>query len=123
MKFRPSDIAYALILLAALAATGWGMLRARAWAFATYEGDQSQVEWEDWREDVKKNAANPAYVQRRMPKSPEPPALVLMRDYFPICMAGALGLTGVLVGTFLFFVRGASNQAQPYADPSAPEEP
>jgi len=122
VKFRLSDLFYATILLAALAATGGGMLRARAWAFATYGGDQSQVEWDEWREDVKKNTENPTYVKRRMPKSVEPPALVLMRDYFPICMAGALALTGVLVGTLLFFVRGAASQNRAFLDRSPPED-
>jgi hypothetical protein len=123
VKLRPSDLLYAAIFLAALAATGWGMLRARAWAFATYGGSESQVEWEEWREDVKKNAENPAYVKRRMPKSVEPPALVLMRDYFPVCMAGSLALTGVLAGAFLFFIRGAASPSQPFVDRTAPDDP
>ena len=122
MKLRPADAIYVLILLVALGATGWGMLRARDWAFATYGGTESQVEWDDWREDVKKNADNPAYVKRRMPKSVEPPALKLMRDYFPICMAVALSLTGVLAATFLFFIRGAFSQREPFVDRSPPED-
>ena len=46
-------------------------------------------------------------VKRREPKSLEPPALVLMRDHFAVCLGLALLLSTVLFGTFMFFVRGA----------------
>jgi hypothetical protein len=122
VKLRLSDLIYLIILLVALTATGWGMVRARAWAFQTYSGSESQIEWDDWREDVKKQADNPTFTKRRMPKSDQPPALVLLRDYFPICLTIALALTGVLTATFLFFVRGAISQSQPFVDRSPPEE-
>jgi hypothetical protein len=107
LKLRASDSLYLLVLLAALVATGWGLMRARQWAFDVYGSPQSQTEWDNWRSDVEKHVERPATVQRRVPKSQEPPALVLMRDYFPICFVGAMGLTAVLTGTFLLFVRGA----------------
>jgi hypothetical protein len=46
-------------------------------------------------------------VKRRPPKSPQPPALLLMRDYFGVCLALAIVLSSVLFATFMFFVRGA----------------
>jgi hypothetical protein len=107
LKLRASDFLYLAVLLTALFATGWGLVHARQWAFDVYGSQQSQTEWDDWRSDVQKQVDRPATVQRRVPKSQEPPALVLMRDYFPICFAGAIGLTAVLTGTFLWFVRGA----------------
>jgi hypothetical protein len=55
-------------------------------------------------------AEQPSTVKRRAPKSAEPPALVLMRDYFAVCLALAIVLSTVLFGTFMFFVRGALQQ-------------
>ena len=52
-------------------------------------------------------AEQPYPVKRRVPKSAEPPALVLMRDYFAVCLAIAVVLSSVLFGTFMVLVRGA----------------
>ena len=56
---------------------------------------------------MKKMADEPNVVQRRAPKSAEPPALVLMRDHFAACLAIAVLLSSVLFGTFMVLVRGA----------------
>ena len=69
---------------------------------------QAQAEWDAWREDAKKMAEEPGPVKRRVPKSAEPPALVLMRDHFAVCLGLArCCCRRVLFGTFMFFVRGA----------------
>jgi len=52
-------------------------------------------------------AEQPSVVKRRAPKSAQPPALVLMRDYFAVCLGGALVLSTVLFATFMMLVRGA----------------
>jgi hypothetical protein len=52
-------------------------------------------------------------VKRREPKSAEPPALVLMRDHFAVCLSLAVVLSSVLFGTFMFFVRGALTSPGP----------
>ena len=43
---------------------------------------QSIADWKSWQEDVRHQQTDPGPVARRVPKSDEPPALVLMRDYF-----------------------------------------
>ena len=42
----------------------------------------AQTQWNTFREDVVQQTQQGASVQRRVPKSVEPPGLVLMRDYF-----------------------------------------
>jgi hypothetical protein len=122
MSLRSSDWILIALFVAALAAATWGMFAGRRWAMETYGGVQAQGQWDNWRDDVKQHASAPAPVRRKVPASVEPPALVLMRDYFPICLVGALGLTAVLAGTFLFFVRGAlRSPSQPFVDCSSPE--
>ena len=84
-----------------------GLIYGRMQALATYGTEQAQSDWDQWRDEAKQMAEGTGPVQRRVPKSAEPPALVLMRDYFPICVIGSLLLTTVLFGTFMVFVRGA----------------
>jgi hypothetical protein len=90
-----------------LAAVIGGMVHVRGMAMEIYGTPQAQAEWDAWRDDAQKMADDPSVVQRRAPKSVQPPALVLMRDYFAVCLGGAVLLSSVLFGTFMIFVRGA----------------
>jgi hypothetical protein len=87
------------------------MVRVRAMAIEVYGTVEAQAEWNTWREDATKMAEQPSVVKRRAPKSAQPPALVLMRDYFAVCLGGALVLSTVLFGTFMMLVRGAFGRA------------
>jgi hypothetical protein len=84
-----------------------GVSYMRLVAMAVYGTAEAQTEWDVWRTDAKKLAEQPYPVKRRVPKSVEPPALVLMRDYFGVCLAVAVVLSSVLFGTFMMLVRGA----------------
>jgi hypothetical protein len=96
-------VAYFAVI--ALVVVGVGYMRNVA--MAVYGTPQAQTEWDTWREDVKELEKQPYPVKRRVPKSAEPPALVLMRDYFRICLTVAIVLSSVLFGTFMVLVRGA----------------
>ena len=89
-------------ILAAIAYVAWiaAILSlafgARRSVLDTLATPQAQAEWDHWRAAAKDlNEHGP--VQRRVPKSVEPPALVLMRDYFGTVLAA-----GGLFGTLLF---------------------
>jgi hypothetical protein len=97
--------------VAMLAGVVGGMLHLRAEAMAVYGTAKAQSEWDAWREDAKKMAEQPSVVKRRAPKSAQPPALVLMRDHFAVCLSLALVLSTVLFGTFMVLVRGATSKA------------
>jgi hypothetical protein len=101
------SLAWLLAYLAILAIVIGGVFYGRAQALAIYGSQEAQTEWDAWREDAKKMTTGPGPVKRRAPKSIQPPALVLMRDYFNICLAGAVLLTSVLFGTFMVLIRGA----------------
>ncbi len=69
---------------------------ARRAALDTLSTPEAQAQWDQWREAAKTlNEHGP--VQRRVPKSDQPPALVLMRDYF-----GTMLTAGGLFGSLLF---------------------
>jgi hypothetical protein len=67
---------------------------------------QSLADWRTWREDVRQQLTQGGPVERRMPKSEEPPALVLWRDYFGVIVAGAVLFTSVLCWVIAWFVMG-----------------
>lgn len=117
MKVRALDL---ILFVAMIAAVVGGLLFARQRAIAIYGGKSAQTEWDAWREDAKELSHGPGPVIRRTPKSAEPPALKLMRDYFAVCLALSLLLSSVLFITTLAFLRGAL-AAKPFVDRSLPE--
>jgi hypothetical protein len=63
-------------------------------------------EWQTWREAERKQQSGPKVVERRVPKSDEPPALVLMRDFFAVLMVGALVFSSMLYWIIAWFITG-----------------
>ena len=110
MKWTAENLGWLLAYIAVLALVAGGVFYGRQQALATYGSAQAQAEWDTWREDAQKMSKGSGPVTRRAPKSAEPPALVLMRDYFAVCLAGAMLLTSVLFGTFMVLIRGAWSQ-------------
>jgi hypothetical protein len=107
VKASAGTVIWLLMYVAMLAAVIGGMLHVRGVAMEMYGSPEAQAQWNAWRDDAQKMAAEPSVVQRRAPKSAQPPALVLMRDHFAACLAIAVVLSSVLFGTFMILVRGA----------------
>src|SRR5437870_12127473 len=72
------------------------MIRTRHSTLAQLSSPRSISEWQAWRNDERDNQSKQGPVERRVPKSDEPPALVLMRDYFRVLMVGALLFSSLL---------------------------
>ena len=119
MKFSVANLLWAIAYLAVMAAVGGAMLQLRSDVSAAYGTEAAQTEWDDWRQDAKKMSSGTGPVKRREPKSAEPPALVLMRDHFAVCLGGSLLLSSVLFGTFMIFIRGALATAPPTPTPGS----
>jgi hypothetical protein len=117
MNFRLLDL---LIFLTMIAAVIGGLFVARRQAFVVYGDRAAQTEWDAWREDAKELSKGTGPVARRAPKSASPPALVLMRDYFGVCLILSVLLSSVLFATTLAFIRGTFTTA-PFVDRSPPE--
>ena len=92
--------------IAMLVAVVWWFFAARDWARVELTKPESTAAWETWREDVQANQSRPAPVQRRVPKSLEPPALVLTRDYFSVSLTGAVLFSSLLYWVIAWFVTG-----------------
>ena len=84
-----------------------GLFWVRRGVLATFSTPESRADWQSWREDVRRQKTNPGPVERRVPKSDEPPALVLMRDYFGVSFAGAVFFTSLLYWIVAWFITGA----------------
>ncbi len=95
------------LYLATMAGLVYWLAEARGWALTTLDNPQAQAHWLEWKTAAAGDQDQPSLVARRIPKSDNPPALILFRDSFP----GIL-VTCLVLGTFLFcfmmvLVRGA----------------
>ena len=97
-----------LFLVLVAVATVSALFAARHRALDVYSTAKAQGEWQTWRTDVAAGRDPQAgSVARRVPGSSEPPALVLMRDYFPVCLVGAVVFATLLAGVLCWFASGA----------------
>ena len=94
---------YVVILALIVAA----LFQARRTAVRQLSTPSSVANWQKWRDDVRRAQDHPGPVQRRVPKSSEPPALVLMRDYFAVSLVGAILFCSTLYWVIAWFVSGA----------------
>lgn len=67
---------------------------------------QRQTDWDVFRTDMRRQSGRDGPVQRKVPRSTEPPARVWLRDYFPLAVAAWMLFAGVLGGVFCLFVVG-----------------
>ena len=106
-------IGYVALLSAVVGSMFW----VRRTALTELSAPESIADWESWREDVREEQTNPGPVQRRVPKSDEPPGLVLMRDYFAVSLAGATFFTSILYWIMAWFVTGAMSGSRVSSEP------
>lgn len=83
-----------------------GMFEVRRRTLETLGTPQAIAEWQAWREAAAEQSAQ-GPVRRRVPKSEVPPALVLMRGYFPALLCGSLFFSSVFYVLFVWGIRGA----------------
>lgn len=100
-----------------MSAVVWWLVSARQWAVVALASADSRGNWQAWRDDVERQQAQSGPVQRRVPKSSEPPGLVLMRDYFGVSLSGAVVFTTVLYWVVAWFVAGILSQDGPPSKP------
>lgn len=99
--------AFVAVLLAVLAAPPVLLLRARDEWLKELEVPAVQEDWEDFRRDMGAQSGRNGPVQRKVPKSAEPPLRVWLRDYLGLAIAAWLILGGTLGGFLGMMVVGA----------------
>ena len=66
----------------------------------------AQQAWDVWRSDVANETVRDSAVERDVPQSRVPPALVLLTDHFGACLLVSLVITTALYWTFAFMIGG-----------------
>lgn len=67
-----------------------------------------QAEWDTFRAAMRQESDRSGPVQRKVPKSAEPPELVWLRDYFWLAVAAWVVLGGTLGGFLAIIVLGVA---------------
>jgi hypothetical protein len=100
------------------------LVAARNWAGRTYSTPAAQQQWEQFQQA--EAAKGEAPVKRRIPSSREPPALVLVREYYGVVFIMSLALLSILFGVLMIMLRGAfatGSQSFPLGDVQHDEPP
>lgn len=92
---------WSIAYLAMTAVVVWGLRSAREAVIAQMSAPEAKQAWGEWRGETERPPEPGLPVARRPVQSDEPPALILMRDHFPVIM----GVT-LLIGSFLFAFLG-----------------
>jgi hypothetical protein len=98
----------ALVYAALLIALVWCLFAMRHSVRRNLDSADARGDWQTWRSDVEREQHQPQTVARRVPKSAEPPALVLMRDYFVTCLVGAVLFVSLLYWAVAGLAIGAA---------------
>ena len=100
----------ALVASWALAVVGppLALARWREGRLAALAAPGVQADWDDFRAAMRRESGRDGPVQRKVPKSQEPPELVWLRDYFGLAVVAWVILAGVLGGFLVFVVVGAA---------------
>lgn len=113
MKFPKEAAWWLLAYVIAMSLVVAVMQYARQSILNSLDTAEAREQWQQWRDDAAKQAAGNGPVQRKIPKSGEPPALVLMRDHYTSCLAMMLLICTAMFGAFAFFLRGALSDSPP----------
>ncbi|MGE0609150.1 MAG: hypothetical protein AB7O62_18800 [Pirellulales bacterium] len=100
-------IAAGLLWLLSLAGIVWLLLAVRANTVSALDSPEARQAWLKWKQDEAEHASSPSEpVRRKIPKSDEPPALLLLRDRFATLLAGALVTWSFFYGFTALIVHG-----------------
>lgn len=99
---------FAAIWLLLLAVPPVVLMRNRADWLQAMENGTAQADWEDFRSDMRRQSGREGPVQRKVPKSAEPPLTVWLRDHLALAIAAWLVLGGTLGGFLGMMVAGAA---------------
>lgn len=94
------------VWLAALILPPVCLLRAREGWLQRWDRPETQSQWDEFRRDMRQQSGRDGPVQRKVPKSAEPPARVWLRDYFRLAVVAWVLFVGVLGGFFTLLVAG-----------------
>ena len=105
-KLSTTDVVIGVLYVALLCVLVSLLFVARQQALTIDSSAASRENWQDWRAEAQRQQDGTGPVIRRVPKSSEPPSLVLLRDHFATSLAIVLVLSSALFFTIAIMVRG-----------------
>ena len=107
MRYWPWVLALLILILGEVALVWWLRDSRETW-IANNSTVAVQESWEKYREDAAKQdgSAGAGPVKRKVPKSSEPPFVVLLRDHFGVVQTAAVVFSTVLYLFALILIRG-----------------
>lgn len=84
------------------------LLRVRAGWLQRLEQPEAQAQWDAFRADMQRQSGRDGPVQRKVPRSVEPPLRVWLRDYVWLGVAAWVLFGGIIGIAMLLFVRGVA---------------
>jgi hypothetical protein len=105
--------------LAAVAAPPLALVAWRDRRLAEVASPEAQAEWDAFRADMRRQSGRDGPVQRKVPKSAEPPELVWLRDYLSLAITAWVTLVGVLGGFLAAMALGLARAASAAEDGAA----
>lgn len=89
----------------------WWLMDVRTWSLENQNNPAARAEWERWREVAAEPATTEGAVERRIPKSAEPPLLLMMREYFVMSVVAVLFFWTALFIPLVLMLRGVIAQS------------
>ena len=84
------------------------LLRSRDARLAAVSTPAARSDWDEFREEMRRQSGDAGPVKHKVPKSVEPPELVWLRDYTPLAIGVWLLLSGFLSAVVVWLVWGAT---------------
>lgn len=103
---RPLIVA-GVVWVAVMVAPPLALWQARDRWMERLERPEAQAAWDAFRRDMAEQTGRDGPVQRKVPKSPEPPLRVWLRDYFGLAVVAWLSFAGVAGILLLILLWGS----------------
>jgi hypothetical protein len=113
-----AGLCYAAVMGALL----FGLYTARNSANQNFSTSDARRDWDDWRKSTETSDHTGRPVQRSIPRSQEPPTLVLLRDHFGVCAAASICITSALFWTVAILLRGVASGPSFVVDYGSPSD-
>jgi hypothetical protein len=98
-------------LAAVMAGPPWLFMQWREQRLAELARPEAQADWDAFRERMRQESGRAGPVQRKVPKSVEPPERVWLRDYWRLAITAWVLFVGLLAAFLAVLVRGAARSA------------
>lgn len=107
-RLQPGTIVAVACLVTALVAPPLALVRWRDARLAELSRPEVQANWDAFRAEMRAQSDRSGPVQRKVPKSAEPPELVWLRDYLALAVTAWVLFVGVLGSVLLALVLGVA---------------